>query len=64
MFAQCGKTGDNEGAGKEKKQIPRRNRDQINSNDCEEKGHYDDNSDCPTQDKLKEDAEASRKTKK
>ena len=37
MFAQRGKTGDDEGDGKEKDQIPRRNLDHITCNDCGEK---------------------------
>ena len=56
MFAQRGKTGDNEGDRKEKEQRPRRNLDHITCNDCGEKGHYDGNNDCPTQSRLKEDA--------
>ena len=63
MFAQRGKTGDDEGDGKEKEQRPRKNMDHIACNDCGEKGHYAGNKDCPTQYRLKEDAEAFRKMK-
>ena len=45
MFAQHGKTGDDKGDGKEKKQRPRRNLDHITCNDCGEKGHYAGNND-------------------
>ena len=61
MFAQQGKTGVNEGDGKETKQRTRINLDHITCNDCGEKGHYAENNDCPTQARLKEDAEAFRK---
>ena len=37
MFAQRGKTGDEEGDGKEKDQRPRSNLDQITCNNCGEK---------------------------
>ena len=37
--------------------------DHINCNNCGEKGHYDRKNDCPTQARLKEDAEAFRKMK-
>ena len=63
MFAQCGKIGHEEGNRKEKKQRPRRNLDHITCNDCGEKDHYAGNNDCPTQARIKEDAEAFRKTK-
>ena len=63
MFAQRGKTGDDEGDGKEKDQRPRRNLDHITCNDCGEKGHYAGNNDCPTQARLKEDTETFRKMK-
>ena len=63
MFAQRGITGDDEGDAKEKDQIPRRNLDHIICNNCGEKGYYDGNNDLPTQDRLKEDAEAFRKMK-
>ena len=63
MFAQLGKTGDDEGDEKEKKQRPRSNLDHITWNDCVEKGHYYGNSKFPTQTKLKEDAEAFRNLK-
>ena len=45
MFAQRGKTGDDEGDGKEKDQRPRRNMYHITCNDCGEKGHYAGNND-------------------
>ena len=63
MFAQRGKTWDDEGNIKYKKQRPSRNLDHITCNDCGEKVHYAGNNDCPTKDKLKEDAEAFRKMK-
>ena len=63
MFAQRGKTGDDEGDGKEKEQRPRRNMYHITCNECGEKCHYAGNNDCPTQARLKEDAEAFRKMK-
>ena len=63
MFAQRGKTGDDEGDGKEKDQRPRRNLDFITCNNCGEEGNYAGNNDCPTQDRLKEDAETFRKMK-
>ena len=63
MFAQRGKTGDNEGDGKEKEQRPRRNLDHIFCNDCGEKVHYSRNNDCPTQARIKEYADASIKMK-
>ena len=44
MFAQHGKTGENEGDGKKKEQIPSRKLDHITCNDCGEKGHYYGNS--------------------
>ena len=37
--------------------------DHINCNNCGERVHYDGNSECSTQIKLKEDAEALSKTK-
>ena len=58
MFAKRGKTGDDEGDGKEKEQIPRRNLDHINCNNCGEKCHYAGNKNFPTQARLKEGAEA------
>ena len=63
MFAQRRKTGGNKGDVNEKEQIPRRNLYHITCNKCGEKGHYDGNNDCPTQARLKEDAEALRKMK-
>ena len=63
MFAQRGKTWDDEDDRTEKEQIPRRNLDHITCNDCVEKGHYYGNKDCPTQARLKEGAEAFRKMK-
>ena len=63
MFAQRGKTGDNEGDRKEKEQRPRRNLDHITCNDCGEKGHCAGNNDRPNQARLKEYAEAFRKMK-
>ena len=63
MFAQHEKTGDNKGDGKEKEQRPRINMDHITFNDCGEKGNYAWKSDCTTQYKFKEDAEAFRKIK-
>ena len=61
MFAQHGKTGDDEGDAKEKEQIPRRNLDHITCNEYGEKGHYAGNKNFPTQARLKEDAEAFKK---
>ena len=61
MFAQRGENGDDESDGKEKEQIPRRNLDHITYNDCGEKVYYAGNNYCPTQSRLKEDAEAFRK---
>ena len=61
MFAQRGKTGEDEGDGKKKEQRPRINLVHINCNNCAEKVHYAGNNDCPTQARLKEDAEAFRK---
>ena len=63
MFAQRGKTGDDEGDGKKKEHRPRRNLEHITCNDCVEKVHYAGNNDFPTQARLKEDAEALRKMK-
>ena len=63
MFAQRGKTRDDEGGGKEKEQITRRNMDHITCNDCGEKGQYSGSNNCPTQARLKENAEAFRKIK-
>ena len=63
MFVQRRKNRDDEGDGKEKEQRPRRNMDHIPCNDCGEKGHYNGNSYCPTQAKIKEDAEAFSKMK-
>ena len=45
MFAQRGKTGDDEGNRKEKEQRPRRNLDHITCNKCGEKCHYAENTD-------------------
>ena len=56
-------TGDKKGDGKDKEQRSRRNLDHITCNDCGEKDHYSGNNDCPTQARLKEDAEAFRKMK-
>ena len=61
MFVKRGKTGDDEGDGKEKDQGPRRNLDHITCNNCGEKGHYAGNNYFPTQYRLKGDAEAFRK---
>ena len=63
MFAQHGKTGDDEGDGKEKEQRPRRNLDHITCKDSGEEGHYAGNNNCPTQARLKEGAEVFRKMK-
>ena len=63
MFAQHGKTGDNEGDVKEKEQRPRRNLDHITCNDCGEKGNYYGNNDFLTKVSLKEDVEVFRKVK-
>ena len=63
MFAQRGKIGDDEGDGKDKEQIPRINLDHTTCNDCGEKDHYAGNNNCPTQARLKEEAEAFRKMK-
>ena len=63
MFAQRGKTGNDEGDGKEKYQIPRRNISNINCNKCGDKGHYAEKSECPTQTNIKEDVEAFIKMK-
>ena len=63
MFEQRGKIGDEKGNIKEKEQRPRRNMGHITCNDCGEKGHYDGKNDCPTQARLKEDAESLRKMK-
>ena len=63
MFAQREKIGYDEGDGKDKEQRPRRNLDHITCNGRGEKCHYAGNIDCPTQYRLKEDAEALRKTK-
>ena len=63
MFAQCGKTGDDEGNGKEKEKIHRRNLDHITCNSCGEKVHYAGNSKCPTQKNTKEDTETFKNLK-
>ena len=63
MFAQRGKTGDDEFNVKEKEQRSRRNIDHITCNDCGEKSRYAGNNYCPTQSRLKENAEAFRKAK-
>ena len=63
MYAQHGKTGDDEGDRKKKEQRPRRNLDHITCKNCGEKDHYNGNNDCPTQARLKEDEEAFRKMK-
>ena len=63
IFSQCSKTADNEGDGKYKEQRRRRNLDHTNCKDCGEEVHCDGNNDCPTQARLKEDAEAFRKMK-
>ena len=60
MFVQGGKTGNDKGDGKEKEQRPKKNLDHITCNDYGEKGHYAGNNDCPTQSRIKEDAEAFR----
>ena len=60
MFAQHGKTGDDEGDRKDKEQRPRRKLDHTTCNDCGENGHYSGNNDCPTKSRLKKDAEAFR----
>ena len=63
MFAQRGKTGDDEGGRKEKEHRPRRNMDHVTCNECGEKGHYAGNNDSPNQDRLKGDAKAFREMK-
>ena len=63
IFVQRGKSGDNKGNRKEKEKRPRRNMDHITCNNFWEKGHYSGNIYCPTQDNLKEDAEALCKIK-
>ena len=54
MFAQRGKTGDNECDRKEKEQRPMRNLNHINYNNCGEKCHYAGKNDWPNKDRLKE----------
>ena len=61
VFAQHGKTGNDEGDGKKKEQIPRRYLYHITCNDCGEKCHYAGKNDFPTQARLKEDAAEFRK---
>ena len=56
MFEQRGKTGDDEGDGKEKEKRSSRNMDNITCNDCGGKGNYYGNNDFPTQANLKEDS--------
>ena len=63
MFAQRGKTGDDEGNGKENYQRPRRNLYHITCSNCGEKGHYAGKSYCKTKSELKENAAAFRKMK-
>ena len=63
MFAQRVKTGDGEGDRKEKEQRPRRNMDHITCKKCVDKGYRSVNSECSTQIKLKEDAEAFKNMK-
>ena len=63
MFSQCSKTGYCSDETKEDKQKPRINLDHITWNDFGEMDHYTGKSECSTQMKLKEDTEASRKTK-
>ena len=63
MFAQSGKTGDDEGEEKDKKQKPQRNLDHTNCNDCGEKGQYKSNNECYTKTKIKEDEFTFIKTK-
>ena len=63
MFAQRGKNWDDEDDRKEKEHTPRRNMEHITCNNCGEKVHYAGNNNCPTQARLKEDAEAFIKTK-
>ena len=48
MFAQRGKTGGNEGVGKEKEQRPGRNLDHITCNNYGENFHCAGNNDCKT----------------
>ena len=62
IFAQHGKTGDDEGETKEVKQNHQRNIDHITCNDCGEKCHHVRKSDCSTQTNLKENLGAFRKT--
>ena len=64
MFVQQRKNGDDKGDGKEKEQRLRRNMDHITCNRCGEKVHYSENNECPTQARLKEDADAFRKMNK
>ena len=45
IFEKHGKTGYNEGNGKQEEYRPRRNMDHITCNDCGEKGRYTGNSD-------------------
>ena len=56
MFSQRAKNGDSEVNGKEKEQIPRINMARTTCNECGDKGHYDGNSECYTQNNPKEDA--------
>ena len=53
MFTQHGKTREEKGDGKDKEQIPGRNLDHINRNNCGEKVHYAGKSECSTQTNLK-----------
>ena len=63
MLTQCGKTGDNEGEAKEERKKYQRNLDQIICNDCGVNYHYAVNSECSTQENLKDYAEAISKIK-
>ena len=64
MFAQHGKTGDDDGKKKTINQTPPKSIDHITCNDCGVKGHYAGNSELSTQTKLKEDAESIIKKSK
>ena len=53
IFAQRGKTGDDNGETKYKKEKPLRNLEHITCNGCGEKVHYAGNNGCYTQKKSK-----------
>ena len=63
VFAQCGKTGGDEGEKKEKEKRPGRNLDHIACKYCGEKDYYAGNSYCSNHTNLKSDVEALRKMK-